>query len=77
MATDSPSSVQKVARDSSAARVARMNRRSLIRMLRRLDCGFKVDFTDEFLAGVSMQRLRHIVLAAVLQAGKLAESQQP
>lgn len=53
-----------------------MDRRSLIKMLRELDCGFKMDFTEEFLAQISMQRLRHIILAAVLQARRLSESKQ-
>jgi len=47
-----------------------MNRAGLIRMLRRLDCDFELDFTDEFLADISLPRLRHIVLAASLHAHK-------
>jgi len=51
-------------------RITTMNRAGLIRMLRRLDCDFELDFTDEFLADISLPRLRHIVLSASLHAHK-------
>ena len=51
-----------------AKRVADMNRPELVRMLRKLDCGFRMDFTDKFVASLSLTRLRHIVLAACLHA---------
>lgn len=40
----------------------------MIDFLRHLDCTFEVDFTDEFLATLSVQQLRHIVAEAVLHA---------
>lgn len=52
----------------SADRIAAMNRRGLVRFLRGLDCGFEMDFTDEFLKSLSLGRLRHIVLAAISRA---------
>jgi hypothetical protein len=49
-------------------RAAEMDRLQLIGMLRSLHCGFELDFTDEFLETVSLERLRHIVVAAALHA---------
>jgi hypothetical protein len=34
--------------------------------LHRLRCRFQLDFTDDFLESVSLERLRHIALAASL-----------
>jgi len=56
--------------DEAFRRIATMDRAALTRMLRRLDCDFELDFTDEFLASISLPRLRHIVLAALLHAHK-------
>ena len=55
-------------------RIATRNRAGLIRMLRRLHCDFELDFTDEFLANISLPRLRHIVLAASLHAHKAVKA---
>jgi len=51
-----------------AKQIAVMPRPHLIAMLRGLDCDFKLDFTDEFMASVSLERLRHITMAALLHA---------
>ena len=51
-----------------ARRLRDMDRPALVRMLRKLECGFEMDFTDEFVASLSLTRLRHIVLAAYLHA---------
>ena len=45
-----------------------MDRAKLIRYVRRLKCDFELDFTDEFLRSVSLERLRHIALAAGIHA---------
>lgn len=49
-----------------AVELAAMDRRQLIRTLREVRCDFELDFTDEYLRSVSIERLRHIVLAAAL-----------
>ena len=49
-----------------AGAVPRMGRAELIRILGEMRCGFKLDFTDGFLKSVSLDRLRHIILAAAL-----------
>ncbi len=33
-----------------------------------MDCGFRIDFSDEYLKSMSLERLRHVVLAASLHA---------
>ncbi|MHC4294958.1 MAG: hypothetical protein ACYSTL_05175 [Planctomycetota bacterium] len=48
--------------------IATMDRDALVRTLRQLNCDFELDFTDEFLSEVSLERLRHIVTAALLHA---------
>jgi len=50
-----------------AENLAAMNRRRLIQTLRSLECSFELDFTDEFLRSISIERLRHITLAAALR----------
>ena len=47
-------------------RITRMGRGELIRELRSLDCSFPIDFSDDYLNGMSVERLRHIILAASL-----------
>jgi len=51
-----------------AEQVSSMDRQSLIRLLRRFQCKFEMDFTDEFLNKMSLPRLRHIVVGAMLHA---------
>ncbi len=48
--------------------IASMDRGMLVKMLRGLDCDFQIDFTDDFLSTLSIERLRHVVLAASLHA---------
>ena len=45
-----------------------LDRDGLVHLLRSMQCDFAVDFTDEFLDSISVERLRHIVLAASLHA---------
>ena len=47
-------------------RICSMDRDGLVSALRRMRCEFPMDFTDEFLASMSTERLKHIVLAASL-----------
>jgi hypothetical protein len=53
-------------REDLARAVADMDREGLIRMLKKMQCTFRLDFTDEFLRAASIERLRHIVLSASL-----------
>lgn len=49
-------------------RIVGMDRPELTRTLRQLRCSFEMDFTDEFLDALSIDRLRHVVLAAAQHA---------
>ncbi len=57
-----------------AALVHGMNRRALVYQLTHFDPGFKLDFTPEFIASQSNEQLRHILLAAHLQARRRQRS---
>lgn len=46
----------------------KMDRDGLISFLWRLDCEFQIDFTDEYLQGMNLERLQHLVTAVVLHA---------
>lgn len=63
--------VDEIQMDYLVSMISRMDRDELKNMLRSLRCKFKLDFTDEFLATVSIERLRHILLAAVLHANNV------
>ncbi len=60
----------------SRERLGAMERDQLVDFLRHLACTFEVDFTDEFLATLSLQELRHIAAEAALHtdAALLRES---
>ncbi len=49
-------------------KISKMDRKNLVCLLRQLDCDFKLDFTEAFFRRVSLERLRHIALAAVLRS---------
>jgi hypothetical protein len=49
-----------------AASIATMERPDLVRALHAIDCPFELDFTEEYLSSLSVERLRHLVLAACL-----------
>lgn len=56
--------------DESAERLAKevpeMDREELVHVLRACHCDFELDFAEEFLETISLDRLRHITLAALL-----------
>jgi hypothetical protein len=49
-------------------RIATMSRRSLIRAIGAVDCGFPLDFTPEYLTSLNLDKLRHLYLALCLRA---------
>ncbi len=51
-----------------AIAIGKMNRQTLIDHLQNFDPGFKLDFTEAFLATKTIEQLKHILLAAHLQA---------
>ncbi|MDP6544353.1 MAG: hypothetical protein QGH60_10200 [Phycisphaerae bacterium] len=44
--------------------IASMRRPQLIALLRRMQCGFDIDFSDDYINSMNVERLRHIALAA-------------
>jgi len=50
-----------------AAHIAGMNRQALKNELLHFQGNVRLDFTEEYLNGLSLERLRHILLAARLQ----------
>ncbi|MCE5278095.1 MAG: hypothetical protein ABFD92_09950 [Planctomycetaceae bacterium] len=53
-----------------------LDRCELIRLLRGIQCDFDMDFTDDFLNSISVERLRHILTAASLHATNLGPHSQ-
>ena len=47
-----------------------MDRRELIESIMRVDCGFPVDFTPEYLSTLSETKLRHVYIALCRSTGK-------
>lgn len=52
--------------------IGAMDRPALVALLRESPCPFPVDFTDEYLNTIGLERLRHLTLAVLLQARKSA-----
>lgn len=57
-----------------AKTLATMQREQLIQVLRDTKYPFSMDFSDEYLQAVSVESLRHIVLAASLHSVAPAQS---
>jgi len=55
-----------------ASRLAAMDRQGIIRLINGMRCDFRLDFSEEFLNSVSLERLRHIALAASLHSREIA-----
>ena len=52
-------------------RLSQLDRPELMAVLRSMQCEFPIDFTDECLASMSVERLRHVAAAACLHARNL------
>jgi len=44
--------------------IASMKRSQLVTLLRRMRCGFDIDFSDDYIKSMKIEHLRHIALAA-------------
>ena len=58
--------------DATLVRLAQMDRKELIRFIRQIRCSFELDFSDDFLHSMSLERLRHVTVAALLHANGVA-----
>lgn len=56
--------------DKLATDIATMDRLHLISLLRDLPYSFPMDFSDEFLDTISLERLRHIALGASMHRSR-------
>ena len=54
--------------ERSATSIAGLNRVQLKNRIKHFRGRFKLDFTDDYLDGISVDRLRHILLAALINA---------
>jgi hypothetical protein len=54
--------------ESEATSIASLGRSELKTRIRNFKGRFKLDFTDDYLNKLSVDRLRHILLAAVMNA---------
>lgn len=61
--------------DDLIVTVAESSREELMAMLGAAPCPFPLDFTDTYLDSLTLDRLRHLVMAVCLQARKSARRQ--
>ncbi len=54
--------------EQAAGSIASLDRNELKRRIRNFRGGFRLDFTEEYLNNLSVDRLRHILLAALINA---------
>jgi len=54
--------------EQTATSIASLDRGELKRRLRNFRGGFKLDFTEDYLNNLTVDRLRHILLAALINA---------
>ena len=60
--------VSKEILEKTATTLASMSRRQLTSRIQNFKGRFKLDFTEEYLSKLTTDRLRHILLAALLSA---------
>ena len=56
--------------DKQATKIAALGRNELTKRIKNFHGRFKFDFTEEYLSKLSVDRLRHILLAALMNAGQ-------
>jgi hypothetical protein len=54
--------------DREATSIAALGRHELERRIRNFRGRFRLDFTQDYLNGLSVDRLRHILLAAIMNS---------
>ena len=65
--SDRPKRAAEIDLDSALVEIAEMDRGDLIQQLKNFDAPFPIDFTADFLATQSLDRLRHIFAGLVMQ----------
>ncbi|MHC4166186.1 MAG: hypothetical protein ACYSWQ_04455 [Planctomycetota bacterium] len=56
--------------EREATSIAALGRHELTRRIKSFRGRFKLDFTEDYLSRLSVDRLRHILLAAVMNASR-------
>jgi hypothetical protein len=56
--------------EREATSIAALGRNELTRRIKNFRGRFKLDFTEDYLRRLSVDRLRHILLAAVMSTGR-------
>ena len=56
--------------EREATSIAALGRNELTRRIKNFRGRFKLDFTEDYLSRLSVDRLRHILLAAVMSTGR-------
>ena len=56
--------------EREATSIAVLGRHELTRRIKNFRGRFRLDFTEDYLGRLSVDRLRHILLAAVMNAGR-------
>jgi hypothetical protein len=54
--------------EQTATSIAALGRNELTRRIKNFNGRFKLDFTEDYLNNLSVDRLRHILLAALINA---------
>ena len=54
--------------EQAAQSIAKLNRQQVTHRIKHFKSRFKLDFTDEYLNKLSVDRLKHILLAAVINS---------
>jgi len=55
--------------EQTVTSIAVLDRNELTKRIRNFKGRFKLDFTEDYLNNLSLERLRHILLAALINAG--------
>ena len=50
-------------KDSSTPELATMDRRALVEAILSIECDFPIDLTEEYLQGLTLEKLRHVYVA--------------
>ncbi len=55
--------------EQAATSIAALGRKELEKRIKHFKGRFKLDFSDDYLNNLSVDRLRHVLLAALINAG--------
>jgi len=62
--------------DQRITQAASMGKIGLVQAIRNMQCGFPLDLSDDYLNGLSLERLRHLYLALLMFARPQPQQEQ-